>query len=428
MSETLRGQRVVLTTASVDDAADLTPAYNGDPAFNLMSGGTPELALEAVRADLIEAHSLPGGAVWRIDDSQGHLLGVATTGLIPPPHSAWIALLIIRHEFQRQGFGSEVAGLLEDRFFARPGIAHIGLAVQEENTPALAFWEKRGYRRGLHRRDQLGRNIIGLRRDRQLAGADQLERVRQQFGATAAGYAVSKGHAQGDELARVAELVGSEPIGDRRALDIATGAGHTAFAVAPYVAEVIASDATPQMLLQTQAGAISRGLANVETAIADAHDLPFPDATFAIVTSRIAPHHFSALPLAVREMARVTQAGGLVIVVDSVVPEDPALDTFLNQVELLRDPSHVRSRTETEWRQLFEDNHLTLIAAERYAHTHDYAEWVARAQVPAEEQPALEAAFLSASDAAQAVFQIQRADGHVVSYTDEKLLIAGRKI
>lgn len=428
MPETLQGARVTMTTASVDDATDLIPAYNGDPDFNLLNGGTAELTLEAVRADLIEAHALPGGTVWRIADAGGEVLGVATTALIPPPHSAWIALLIIRQPFQRQGYGTEVAELLEQRFFARPAIVHIGLAVQEENTRALAFWEKRGYRRGLHRRDQLGRNIIGLRRDRQRDNEAQLERVRQQFGATAAGYAVSQGHAKGDELARVAELAGGVPIGDRRALDIATGAGHTAFALAPFVAEVIASDATPQMLLQTQAGAISRGLANVETALADAHDLPFPDASFDIVTCRIAPHHFSALPLAVREMARVTKPGGMVLVVDSVVPEDPDLDAFLNHVEVLRDPSHVRSRTETEWRQLFEDNHLTLIAAERYPHTHDYADWVARAMVPAEEQPALEAAFLAASDAAVEQYQIQRADNHIISYTDEKLLIAGRKI
>jgi ubiquinone/menaquinone biosynthesis C-methylase UbiE len=308
-------------------------------------------------------------------------------------------------------------------------VTRIGLGVLEDNTGALAFWEQRGYRRGLHRRDDAGRLIISLRKDRPGAptAAGQIDQVKAQFGATAAGYATSAGHARGDELSRIAELAAG-PVADRRALDIATGAGHTAFAVAPYVTEVVATDVTPEMLLQTQAGAISRGLDNVETATADAHDLPYPDGAFAIVTSRIAPHHFSALPLAVREMARVTQPGGLVIVVDSVVPEDPALDAFLNHVEKLRDPSHVRSRTETEWRQLFEDNDLAIIAAERYPHTHDYADWVARALVPADEQPALEAAFLNASAAAKAVYQIHSSDGHVVSYTDDKLLIAGRKI
>jgi ubiquinone/menaquinone biosynthesis C-methylase UbiE len=301
--------------------------------------------------------------------------------------------------------------------------------VLEENTHAIAYWEQRGYRRGLHRRDDAGRLIISLRKGKPGAvNADaQLDQVKAQFGATAAGYATSVGHARGDELSRIAELVAG-PVAERKALDIATGAGHTAFAVAPYVREVIATDVTPEMLLQTQAGAISRGLDNVETASADAHALPYPDNTFAIVTSRIAPHHFSALPLAVREIARVTQPGGLVIVVDSVVPEDPDLDAFLNHVEKLRDPSHVRSRTETEWRQLFEDNNLAIIAAERYPHTHDYADWVARALVPADEQPALEAAFLKASNTAKAAYTIQISDGHVVSYTDDKLLIAGRKI
>jgi ubiquinone/menaquinone biosynthesis C-methylase UbiE len=294
-----------------------------------------------------------------------------------------------------------------------------------QNAPALTFWEGRGYVRGLHRRDQHGHDIYTLRLDKAPDDA-QVARVRQQFGATAAGYATSTGHARGDELARIAELVVGDPAG-RRALDVATGAGHTAFAVAPYVAEVVASDVTPEMLLQVEAGTFSRRIDNLTTAVADAHALPFADASFAVVTSRIAPHHFSALPLAMREMTRVLEPGGLLIIVDSAVPEDPALDGFLNHVELMRDPSHVRSLTETEWRQLFEDNHLAILVAEHYPHRHPYTDWVERALVPKEEQPALEAAFCGASDAAKAAFQIEIADGRVVAYTDEKLLIAGRK-
>ncbi|MBA3825243.1 MAG: GNAT family N-acetyltransferase, partial [Ktedonobacterales bacterium] len=366
-----------------------------------------------------------GGTVWRITDPAGTLIGVAETALVPPPQGAWVALLVIDRAHQRQGYGTAAADLLEAHLFAQPGITRIGMGVLTHNTPALAFWEGRGYTRGLHRRDQHGHDIFTLRRDKAPDDA-QVARVRQQFGATAAGYATSVGHARGDELARVAALVAETPPGGR-ALDVATGAGHTAFAIAPHVAEVVASDVTPEMLLQVEAGTFSRRIDNLTTTVADVHALPFADASFTIVTSRIAPHHFSALPLAVREMTRVLQPGGLLIIVDSVVPEAADLDAFLNHVERLRDPSHVRSLTETEWRQLFEDNHLTILAAERYPHRHPYTDWVERALVPKEEQPALEAAFLAGSAAAQAAFQIEIADGRVVAYTDEKLLIAGRK-
>ncbi len=427
MATELTGPRLTLTSVGMEAAEELLPAFNGDAQFNAWSG-TPVMTLDAVRADMLETKSLPGGVVWRIALHDGTRVGVAETALVPPPNSGWIALLLIEQAYQRQGFGSEAADLLEAHLFAQPGITRIGLGVLVQNEPGIAFWTKRGYQAGLRRRDNHGNEVITMRLNRPGApDAEQLLQVQRQFGATAAGYVTSAGHAKGDELARIRELVGAEPPGERKALDIATGGGHTAFAVAPFVAEVIASDVTPEMLLQVEAGAITRGIDNLTTAQADAHALPWPDVTFDVVTSRIAPHHFSALPLAMREIARVTRPGGLVIIVDSVVPEDPALDAFLNRVELMRDPSHVRSRTESEWRQLFADNDLAVFAAERYARRHPYAEWVARAMVPAEAQPALEAAFLEADDAAKAAFHIEIEDGHVVAYTDEKLLIAGRK-
>jgi RimJ/RimL family protein N-acetyltransferase len=159
----LQGLRVILTSASLEDAAKLLPAYNGDEEFNAMSGGTPILSLEGVRADMLETQSIPGGIVWQIADHQHTLIGVAHTALIPPPHTGWIALLIIRQQFQRLGYGRETAQLLEDYLFAQPGITDIGLSVLEQNARALAFWEDRGYIRGLRRHDQHGNNVITLR-------------------------------------------------------------------------------------------------------------------------------------------------------------------------------------------------------------------------------------------------------------------------
>ena len=73
---------------------------------------------------------------------------------------------------------------------------------------------------------------------------DRKSLVRSQFGASAAAYATSKVHAKGASLGRLVELV--KPQRSWRALDIATGAGHTAAAFAPHVASVVASDITPE--------------------------------------------------------------------------------------------------------------------------------------------------------------------------------------
>src|SRR6266849_4178603 len=70
--------------------------------------------------------------------------------------------------------------------------------------------------------------------------------VQEQFGATAAHYLTSKPHAKGKSLERLVELVQPQPAW--RALDVATGAGHTAYAFAPHVARVWATDITEEML------------------------------------------------------------------------------------------------------------------------------------------------------------------------------------
>ena len=77
--------------------------------------------------------------------------------------------------------------------------------------------------------------------------------AQERFGTFAATYATSRSHAKGGSLPRLVELLA--PHKGATALDIATGAGHVALALAPHVTHVIASDLTPQMLM------VARGLA-----------------------------------------------------------------------------------------------------------------------------------------------------------------------
>src|SRR6185437_1049700 len=97
-------------------------------------------------------------------------------------------------------------------------------------------------------------------------------------------------HASGPSLARLVALVPTQR--EWSALDVATGAGHTALAFAPLVARVVASDITDEMLAQAAKLATARRLTNVETAHAEAGELAFPEASFDLVTCRLAAHHF----------------------------------------------------------------------------------------------------------------------------------------
>ena len=160
----LRGERLVLTSVTIEEAPVLLPAFNGDEQFNRWSGHTSAWALEQVQADVLGTLNQPGGAAWRIADQTGALVGVAKTALFPSPGTAWIDLLVIRRAFQGRGYGWEAASLLETHLFSSAGIRQIALAVLVENTPAMAFWEKRGYVRGERYLDSEGDDVYAYSR------------------------------------------------------------------------------------------------------------------------------------------------------------------------------------------------------------------------------------------------------------------------
>ena len=135
--------------------------------------------------------------------------------------------------------------------------------------------------------------------------------VQTQFGNSPEYYAASPVHAEGDTLAVIVEF--AQPRGTERALDIATGTGFAAFAIAPKVARVTATDLTYQMVIKARELAGGRGLSNVEFQVAAAESLPFDAESFDIVTCRIAPHHFQNVPAFLSESYRVLRPSGLVL-------------------------------------------------------------------------------------------------------------------
>jgi ubiquinone/menaquinone biosynthesis C-methylase UbiE len=190
------------------------------------------------------------------------------------------------------------------------------------------------------------------------------QKARQIFGERAARYTSSAAHTDPLVLARVVELAG--PQQDWLALDVATGTGHTAFALAGHVRAVIGIDLTAEMLAESRGLGATHGISNVSLGLADVHDLPFPSETFHLITCRRAAHHFSRIGQALREMHRVLRAGGRLVIDDRSVPEDGFVDACMNRLDYYHDESHVREYRPSEWKRLLEDHSFTVAAIESY--------------------------------------------------------------
>jgi ubiquinone/menaquinone biosynthesis C-methylase UbiE len=250
-------------------------------------------------------------------------------------------------------------------------------------------------------------------------------RAREQFGGAGDSYVRSETHRFGKDLGRLVEV--AEPTETMDALDIATGGGHTALALAPLVRSKLALDLTPEMLSHARAIVEENAVRFRGFVAPAAEDHPFEDGTFDLVTCRIAPHHFSDVPRSIHEVARVLRPGGTYVLIDSVAPDDRALDEFINTLEQRRDPSHVRSFSETEWRRFLHDAGLTTDHSELIVKRHEYASWTERSRMDDRERRALEQWVLDAPAWVKARFDIEERDGRLVSFADLKLLTRARK-
>jgi SAM-dependent methyltransferase len=138
-----------------------------------------------------------------------------------------------------------------------------------------------------------------------------------------------------------------------RVLDVACGPGIVACAVAVHAGHVTGIDLTPAMIEQAKARQMREGLSNCDWQVGDATALPFANARFDITITRYSFHHMPQPLLALREMARVTKAGGRVVVIDAT--PSPQTQAAYDQMETLRDPSHASALTREQLRGLGRD-------------------------------------------------------------------------
>jgi ubiquinone/menaquinone biosynthesis C-methylase UbiE len=223
----------------------------------------------------------------------------------------------------------------------------------------------------------------------------------------AANYAKAKFHSSEERLREVLDLARPQP-GDL-ALDVATGAGHVALALAPYVRRVYGLDLTPEMLKQAGRLSSERRIANIDWVLGDALHLPFADETFDIYTVRAAPHHFPDMDLFLHEAFRVLRPGRHAVLVDCAPPA--AARDLLHEVEVRRDPSHVRSLTVDEWVDRLEHAGFNVATASERELDWDFEDWMGNMAVPRPLVEELAGVVESASGGARDQLHPERRDG-----------------
>lgn len=249
---------------------------------------------------------------------------------------------------------------------------------------------------------------------------------QQRFGKYAQGYVTSEAHAKGAELDHMAKLVGAEA--NWYMLDVATGGGHTALKFAPMVAQVVATDITSEMLKVAEAFIASKNIDNVIFKSADAENLPFGDRTFDLVTCRIAPHHFTDCSLFVGESARVLKQNGVLLVQDHLVSEDKRCADYVNEFQKLRDPSHHRAYSESEWIAMFQNAGLNVEHTEEIIKHHEFLPWVQRQECPSDIIEQLVSMAKNAPKSVLEWMELVNFDTPEAIFTDHHIIILGRKI
>ncbi len=146
-------------------------------------------------------------------------------------------------------------------------------------------------------------------------------------------------------------------------LEVAAGTCACGRAFAPLLQTVVCLDTTAAMLQVGKQAAQDSHLTNMVFVKGNAEELPFLDDSFDILFSRLAFHHFTDTENVFREMVRVLKPGGKFVFIDMEAAEESLRKTE-DEIETLRDPSHVKNLSREEMLELFSIYNLSATKCE----------------------------------------------------------------
>jgi ubiquinone/menaquinone biosynthesis C-methylase UbiE len=184
---------------------------------------------------------------------------------------------------------------------------------------------------------------------------DQFTRQAETFSSVAA-------RTSEEALRLLGETIGIDA--EDEVLDVACGPGIVSCWLAKAAKYVVGTDVVPAMIERACSRQTELKLENIEWKLADVYSLPFADNSFSAVVTRYSFHHLLQPKRALSEMIRVCRLGGRIAVCD-VTPEEGKTEAY-DQLEKMRDPSHVHALSRGSLIALSNSESVTLKTSSSY--------------------------------------------------------------
>ena len=247
----------------------------------------------------------------------------------------------------------------------------------------------------------------------------------EQFSKTSINYSVDSLFSTGKDLDMIIKF--AKPKKNMKMLDVATGAGHVAIKFSKYVNKVIAVDITPKMIRESEKNINTLDIANIEIKIMGAEKLLFKKEHFDLITCRYAPHHFNNVNKFLSEVYRVLKYNGMFVLIDIISSRDYIFDKFINNINKIRDPTHMRSYTKEEWLSMIEKSKLKVVDVENFRNEHNLNDWLKRAKTDKENVKEIKKIISNCNIKIKDKFDIKYTKNKK-TFTEDNIIITCKKI
>ena len=238
--------------------------------------------------------------------------------------------------------------------------------------------------------------------------------AKEQFNNQAKFYSSSKTFSAGESLDILSNLLNKGKF--ESGLDIGTGAGFAAFELSKSCEKVEATDISEGMINEAKKIMKERKINNLNFNICSAEELNYRDKEFDIVTCRTAAHHFLDVEKFCSEVHRVLRDEGEFIIVDTITSDQIKLNNWHQEVELIRDKSHIKNLSLIEWKNILKISKFSFLDIIQSRVTMNLNDWMERSGTSDKDKKILKDKFQNSDEKIKSFFGIKILNSDISFY------------